>query len=375
VSTSYTSGFGEPACQDPREFGGKAAGLAGLTAAGLPVAPGFAVGAAAYRAFVEESGLRAVVAAALPARLDDDRRRRAAAGQIAQQLARAPVPDAVATAIRERYRRLCAETGEADVAVAVRSSATAEDSATASFAGEFESWLDVATAEDVVAHVHRCWGSAFTARALGYARAAGLDPAGIEMAVVVQKMVRARAAGVMFTVSPVTGDRSRIAIEASWGLGCAVVGGEVTPDRWVVEKVGLTVADRTPGDKRIEYRRGNEPIAVEPARWARPCLTDDQVIALARLGKQIERAQRCPQDVEFAIAEDLPAGRDLVLLQRRPETTWSARPHVPRFAAAHGLTSWISDAVTGGGGTRTLAPVAGPSSGDHSHGTDHEDTA
>ncbi len=350
MSAVYTSGFGEPACRDPREFGGKAAGLAGLMAAGLPVPPGFAIGAAAYRAFLDESGLRAVVATALAAAPDDDRSGGDAAGQIARHLAVAPVPEAVAAAIRDRYQRLCDETGIAAVAVAVRSSATAEDSPTASFAGGFETWVDVTGAEDVVVHVRRCWSSVFAARAIGYARGNGMDPAGVEMAVVVQKTVRARAAGVMFTISPVTGDRSRIAIEASWGLGLAVVGGEVMPDRWVVDKVRLAIVGCTLGDKRIEYLRGDAAVDVDPARWARPCLTDDQVIALARLGKQVERQERAPQDIEFAVDGDLPAGEDLVLLQRRPETVWSARPHVPRFDTSHDLTTWISSAVTGGGG-------------------------
>jgi pyruvate,water dikinase len=362
VSAAYTSGFGEPAGQNPAEFGGKAAGLAGLAADGLPVAPGFAVGAAAFRAFLDGSGLRPVVAAALAAAPDDDAGRRCAAFDgIARRLAAAPVPAAVAAAIRERYRRLSAETGGAacagsvggagvggaGVEVAVRSSATAEDSAAASFAGGFETWVDVAGAENVVAHVRRSWCGLFSARTMAYAVDNGIDAAGIEMAVVVQKMVRARAAGVMFTISPVTGDRSRIVIEASWGLGLAVASGAVTPDRWVVDKVGLTVIERTPGDKRIEFRRGDRPVDVDPARWARLCLTDGQVLSLARLGREIERRQGRPQDVEFAIDGDLPAGRDLVLLQRRPETVWSTRPQAPRFDAGHGLTRWVSDAVAG----------------------------
>jgi pyruvate, water dikinase len=301
------SGLGEPACRDPREFGGKAAGLAGLAAAGLPVASGFAIGVTACRAF-----------------RDGDR-------------------EAVVTAIRDRYRRLCQETGDADLEVAVRSSATAEDSAAASFAGGFETWIGVAGADAVVEHVRRCWTSVGTARAVAYARDNGIDPAGIEMAVVVQRAVRARAAGVMFTISPATGDRSRIVIEASWGLGLAVVGGEVTPDRWVVDKVGTTVAACTPGDKRVEYRRGDAAVPVDPARWALPCLTDEQVVALARLGKEIERREGGPQDIEFAIEGDAP-----VLLQCRPETVWSGRPRVLRFDPGQNAIQWISAIAVGG---------------------------
>ncbi len=316
MNTAYTTGFDDPACRDASEFGGKAAGLAVMTAAGLPVAPGFAISAGAYRAFLRSSG--------------------------PLQRASAPVPDPVARAIRDRYQRLCAETGAA--AVAVRSSATAEDCAAASFAGRFGTWVDITGAADVIGHVRRCWGTLLDARAVGYARVNGMDPAAIEMAVVVQRMVRARVSGVMFTISPVTGDRSRIVIEASWGLGLAVVGGEVTPDRWIVDKVNLALVDYTPGDKRIEYRRGHSAVPVEPGRRTRPCLTGDQVIALARLGKETERLQRAPQDIEFAFAADEP-----VLLQLRPETVWSARPRVPRFDARHGVTRWISGAVSGAG--------------------------
>ncbi|MEO6504340.1 MAG: PEP/pyruvate-binding domain-containing protein [Jatrophihabitantaceae bacterium] len=352
----FTKEFDEPDCQDPREFGGKAAGLAGLSAAGLPVAPGFAIGAAAFRAFLDQSELRAAVAGALASENPD-----VAAGRLAGELASAPMPAAVAAEIARQYQRLCEQAGVVDLDVAVRSSATAEDSAAASFAGEFQTWVDVAGPEDVLAHVHRCWSSVFAARAIGYARKNGIDPAAVEMAVVVQKTVRADAAGVMFTISPVTGDRSRIVIEASWGLGLAVVGGEVTPDRWVIDKVGLSVLGFTPGDKRIEYRRGAAPVGVDPARWAQPCLSDAQVIALARLGKQIERQQGCPQDLEFAVEENRPAGEDLVLLQRRPETVWSARAHRPRFDAGHGVARWISGAVTGG---LRAVPAGGHSHGD-----------
>lgn len=355
-SAGYTRGFDEPDCLDPREFGGKAAGLAGLSTAGLPVAPGFAVGAAAYRAFLDESGLRGVLAAALASDDPDT-----AADRLRHELSVAPMPAGVAAEISLRYQRLCERADVADLDVAVRSSATAEDSAAASFAGEFQTWVDIAGTEDVLAHVHRCWSSVLAARAIGYARKNGVDPATVEMAVVVQQTVRARAAGVMFTISPVTGDRSRIAIEASWGLGLAVVGGEVTPDRWIVDKVGLNVLGFTPGDKRIEYRRGAEAVDVDPTRWAQPCLTEAQVIELARLGKQIERQQGCAQDVEFAVEEGRPAGQELVLLQRRPETAWSNRGRRPRFASGHGVTRWISGAVTG---SRGAVPAGGSSHGD-----------
>jgi pyruvate,water dikinase len=288
----FTRPLHDPACLDPAEAGGKAAGLAGLALAGLPVAPGFAVTVAAHDA--------------------------ALAG-------RGATPAAVASAVREAYRRLG---GGTDVPVAVRSSGTTEDGTTASLAGRYSTWLDVTGADAVVEHVRRCWSGAQEG-----------------MGVVVQRMVRARAAGVMFTVSPVTGDRSRIVVEAGWGLGLAVVGGEVTPDRWTVDKIGLTVLERVAGDKRVEYRRGHLAVAVPGARRSRLCLSDDEVVELAALGKRVEREQGRAQDVEFAFGEPSDGG-GLVLLQRRPETVWSNRTRPPRFAAEQGVTAWIGAAVT-----------------------------
>jgi pyruvate,water dikinase len=203
----------------------------------------------------------------------------------------------------------------------------------------------------------------FTGRALAYALDKGLSPLDIEMAVVVQKTVRARAAGVMFTLSPVTGDRSRIVLEASWGLGLSVVGGEVTPDRYTVDKIGLSVRERVPGDKRIEYRRGDTLVAVPEARWAQLCLSDEQVLALARLGKSLERLQKCPQDIEFAVDEDLPAGSDMVLLQCRPETIWSTKARAPAFDPSAGVLSMVTASVSGAPDRR-----ATPTDGGHRHG-------
>lgn len=340
MTPPYTSRLDEPACLDQQRFGGKAAGLARLAATGAPVAAGFAVATAAHRAFLVESGWDAPLDAALR---DGDGQ---AIRQITEQLARAPVPEPVAAAIGQGYQRLCDQAGAAHLEVAVRSSATVEDGTAASFAGAYRTWLQVAGAEAVISRVRDCWCGSLTPSALDYAGSRQIDPARVGMAVVVQQTVPALAAGVMLTVSPVTGDRSVIAIEASWGLGLAVVGGEVTPDRWTVDKVSLTVTGYTAGDKRIEYRRAAAPVAVEADRRARPCLSEEQVIGLARLGKRIERAYGGAQDIEFAVDPQRLPGQELVLLQCRPETVWSRRAPRPRFAAGQPLTSWVTDAVT-----------------------------
>jgi pyruvate,water dikinase len=346
----YTARLDEPGSLDAGTVGGKAVGLATMEAAGMPVPPGFAVTTAAYRAYLASPGLRRAVDDALaetsPARPGSVG---SAGRRIATALASAVVPGDVAAAITAEYAALCARAGVADLGVAVRSSATAEDSGDASFAGEFETRLDVVGAEAVVAQVRRCWNSVFSGRSIGYALERGLSPRDVEMAVVVQRTVRARVAGVMSTLSPVTGDRSRIVIEASWGLGPAVVGGEVTPDRYTVDKVGLTVCRRVPGDKRIEYHRGDAPEPVPEDRRRRLCLTDREAVTLAGLGRSLERLQQRPQDIEFAVDASLPEGADVVLLQCRPETVWADAPRPPAFPASAGVLAMVTASMSRAG--------------------------
>ncbi|KAE8765462.1 PEP/pyruvate-binding domain-containing protein [Georgenia thermotolerans] len=357
----YTLPFTDDACRDVRSVGGKAAGLADMVAAGLPVAPGFALAAEAYRHYLAQHGLVALVNEVLD-RLGRSRDQGAfekAAAQIAARLRTAELPDDVAEQVRTAYRRLCEDIGVPDVAVAVRSSATAEDSVGASFAGEFETWVDVVGEDAVLAHVRKCYESVFSARVMSYLAEKDISPHAIEMAVVIQKTVRARAAGVMFTLSPTSGDRSKVAIEASWGLGLAVVGGEVTPDRFLVDKVGLGIVERTPGRKLLEYRRGDAAVPVPAERQDLPCLSDDDITALAQLGKRLERLHGAPQDIEFALDEELPAGSDVILLQCRPETVWSSVPRKPAFDASAGMMSWITGSISG-------APTGGSAVG-HQH--------
>jgi pyruvate,water dikinase len=182
---------------------------------------------------------------------------------------------------------------------------------------------------------------------LSYLAEKEIDPHAIEMAVVVQKTVRARAAGVMFTLSPTSGDRSKIVLEASWGLGLSVVGGEVTPDRYMLEKIGLEVVLREAGHKHIEYRRGDAPQEVPEERRDVLCLSDAEVVALAAFGKQLERLHGSAQDIEFAVDEELPEGSNLVLLQCRPETVWSNAVRKPAFDASAGMMSWITGSISG----------------------------
>jgi pyruvate,water dikinase len=214
--------------------------------------------------------------------------------------------------------------------LAVRSSATAEDTIGASFAGQQETFLWIVGVEAVLRHVLRCWASLFSAQAIAYRGRLQTPPDDLAMAVVVQNMVAAEAAGVMMTLDPLTGDRSTITIEAAYGLGTAVVNGEVTPDRFCVDKAQLSIAMCATGDKPLAYRFDARAQAVAPepvdrSLRTRACVADEEVIELARLGKRMEAVMGRPQDIEWAIGPGTGGPRDLFLLQARPETIWSKR--------------------------------------------------
>lgn len=321
--------------------GGKGYGLAVMAQAGIPVSPGFIVTTDTYRQYLEHSGLRNRISEAVASvdrtsikALDETARR------IAAWFDDVALPDHLRQTLGEAYGQLCRAVNVVDVSVAVRSSATAEDSEGASFAGEYETFIGMRGLEQVELHLRRCWASAFTARALIYAGKNDLDPMAVDMAVVVQKTVSARASGVMFTISPVSGDRSRVVIEAAYGLGLGVVGGDVTPDRYVVAKIEGQVVEHVVGDKHVEYLTGDAPTPVAPERRAQLCLSDVEVLALAKIGKRLERMHEAPQDIEFAIDRDLPAGDNIVLLQCRPITVQPSarrtreRDPLARFASS-----------------------------------------
>ena len=344
---SFTFRFEDEGCSDARFVGGKGRSLGEMTAAGYPGPPGFAVSASAYRRFLDQDNLRRDIAAQLE-RLNprDYTAIEGASERIGILVAASQLPRDVADKIREGYAELCELTGTDDVSVAVRSSGTAEDSSADSFAGEFETWVDIRGIDDVLTHVHRCYTSVYAPRVLRYALERGIDLSVIEMAVVIQKTVRARTAGVMFTLDPISGDRSRVVLEANWGLGLSVVGGEVTPDRFTVNKVGLGVQARVLGDKRVEYRRGDSSVEVPEERRDQLSLSDDEVVALAELGKRLEKRNGGPQDIEFAVDEELPAGANLLLLQCRPETVWSGVERAPAFDPKEKMMSWITSSIT-----------------------------
>ncbi len=304
--------------------GGKAAGLWELLRRRLPVPPGFVVTTEAYREFVRSEGLEREIRRWVEQARGSVEGQLEASQQIRTLFTQCRPPEFLVQEVGQAYAQL----GEPPVAV--RSSAVGEDATTASFAGEHESYLWVCGCEQVAAAVLRCWASLFSPQALSYFAHLRVDPTEAAMGVVVQHMVDAEVAGVMITLDPVTGDPSQVTVEASYGLGLAVVGGEVTPDRFAVDKVTLEVRSARPGNKSVAYRYDPTQgrvvaFPVPPEQACELCLRPEQVQEIAWMGKQLERELGRPQDVEWALDGQ---GR-LYLVQTRPETVWSNRVRAP----------------------------------------------
>jgi len=334
---------------DRPAVGGKAAALGELTAAGLPVPPGFAVTTGAFRCLLREAdpdgALTRRVALLAPG---DHAAIEAATADLRAHILHAPLPAGVREEITACYQALggapAGPVGNGDaggIPVAVRSSATGEDSAAASYAGLQDTYLWVDGAAAVAGHVRRCWASLYSVESVSYRRHQGLPEDGLAMGVVVQAMLDPRCAGVMFTRSPVTGDPSVVVVEASWGLGSALVSGDVTPDSYVVSKVTGDVLRRTVAAKLRSHRRdpagpGVRVHDVDPERRRVPCLHDEEIRALAALGRRVSEHYGSAQDIEWAITAPAPGGdpptgrpHSIHVLQSRPETVWSARQAGP----------------------------------------------
>jgi len=266
--------------------GGKGANLGELTRAGLPVPPGFVVTASAYLEALDVAGVRADLRErASRADTFDDAALETLVSDLRDLVHKAGIPDALRGEVLDAYHRL----GDHEF-VAVRSSATAEDSATTSFAGMNETFTNVRGEDELLARIVDCWASLFGGRVLAYRATQGVtdEPA---IAVVVQRMVNSDCSGVMFTVDPSTGDTSRVVIEGAFGLGEVVVGGQVEPDTYVVAKDGPTILDTRVGSKTFQIVRGpdgrDQRIDNDPETAARRVLRDDQVLELAELARRV----------------------------------------------------------------------------------------
>jgi len=322
---------------DAGQVGPKMARLGQLAADGWRVPDGYAVTAGALDGW-------------LPAAARDELDRLFAApatgpGELAELTGRAralaesqPLPSWLADAVAAAHGRLAVRTGrDAALRVAVRSSAVSEDGQAASFAGQYETYLGVSGVDDVLLHVRRCWASGFSAHALAYRRRFG-GPAPVrasDLAVGVLELVDARSAGVAFTLDPVTGDRGVCVVEGNWGFGESVVSGQVTPDHWTVDRASgrvltartgakLTWAAVNPADGRVVLSPLPDDLT------GRACLSEEEVRYICERATAIEAAAGgMPQDVEWAVARDLPFPDSVFFLQHRPETTWTGGPAAP----------------------------------------------
>lgn len=327
-------------------LGGKFSALAKMTKAGISVPRGFGITTAAYRHFLISAGLA-----------DEASRLRAAAAwldfseieeftaNLRQAIFTAQLPPDLEEEIRINYLRFEQITGVSEIPVAVRSSGESEDLAEASFAGLYETHLWICGIEAVLKHVRACWASMFGNAVLSYRRKgeAPISKGDSAICVGIQQMVQARAAGVIFTLDPLHRDRSKIVLEACWGLGEGVVKGDITPSQFILDKVTFEIIKRRVSPQLMEYRFDSEAGAValapiEPERQSEVCITDDEIERLATLAKRVEAESGVPQDIEWAVNQ---AG-EVWILQARPETIgerWTASRVVsaPKSPVAHVL--------------------------------------
>jgi len=327
-SSEIIGWFADIGLSDRPTVGGKGGSLGELTRANIPVPPGFVVRTAAFERFLgaleKEEPIRAEVEA-----LESDQTEKilALSQRLRSRIESTPLPDDVNLQILAAYSELCGV--GSNPPLAVRSSATTEDAADASFAGLQDTYLWTIGAEATLRCVRSCWASLYSLPSISYRRKRGMPESGVAMAVVVQGMVNANKAGVMFTRSPLTGDRSVITIEAAWGLGSSVVSGEVTPDRFVVAKITGEISVREISDKHVQHLPApgggvQEEETPEEMRRA-ACLSDSEILALKEIARNVERHYGRPQDIEWAIDH---AGQ-ILLLQSRPETVWSSKERAP----------------------------------------------
>jgi pyruvate,water dikinase len=334
-----------------RRIGGKCIGLAALARAKAPVSPGFVVTTDAFDEMMEVDELEGEIASILST-LDVENFENSSfvSRQIADAIARRKMPADMERAIRAAYARLGSD-ADRRAAVAVRSSGTGEDLPDASFAGQGDTYLGVVGADEVIDKVKRCWASLYSARAMAYREQNGVGHLDVQMAVAVQAMVEARSAGVAMTLDPANGDRSKIIIESTWGLGETLVSGEVTPDHFLVDKVMLIPVTRRISEK--DHELVVDPVTrhavhrrVPDERRNAPSISDVELLAIARAAKTIERAFRCPQDIEWAIDEKRVESGGVVILQSRPETVWSKKKaEAPKPATAFGVSAVLGALV------------------------------
>ena len=313
--------------------GGKNASLGEMIHAALPVPFGFAVTAFSYERYIQEKKIAEQIYKIILETVtnpNDPRQYDTASKKIRELMDKTPMPKDIDIAIRNAYSELNKRFALKDTFVAVRSSATAEDLPDASFAGQQETYLNVKGADDLIDKVIKCWSSLFTPRAIFYRTEKGFAHEKVFISVGVQKMVNSRAAGVMFTINPVTGNRDEIIIEGNFGLGETVVSGAVNPDDFVVDKNSLIIKERRISRKTVKFVRDPKTgktvhLDIPEAEQKLVCISDVEINKLTELAKRIEKHYGKPMDIEWAIDQDLSFPENMMLVQARPETVFGTK--------------------------------------------------
>ena len=338
------------------KVGGKNANLGEMIKGGFNIPHGFGLTVGCFKEFLAQGDIGSEIYGTL-SRLDpEDTVSIDKASQHIRTLSEsAGMPAVIEKLVKDYHKTLSQRYGTIDVPTAVRSSATAEDLPGASFAGQQDTYLWVRR-DKLITAIIRCWASLFTPRAISYRIKMGFPHEKVLMSIGVQKMVDAKAAGVTFTLNPLTGDRSKIIMEGNWGLGESVVSGSVTPDEWVVDKVTLEIIKSTIASKTIEHivdQHGEVRVINIPSeRQTAPCLTREEVIELAKIGREVEQHYGSPQDIEWAIDRDLPFPDRIFMLQTRPETVWSLRKAEQKLGTRGATSKHITDILISMGGGR-----------------------
>ncbi len=331
------SRFAEIGIQDWPAVGGKGASLGELARAGIRVPPGCVVTTSAFERFLFAIDPAGTIRREIDQLEANDHAACTRIGAEARaQFEAATLPEDLQEAIAVHYQELREQNSGIGIPepVAIRSSATSEDSSDASFAGLQDTYLWVRGVDSVIEHVRKCWASLYAVESVMYRRRLKLPEHGLAMGVVIQRMIDSQCSGVMFTRSPNTGDRSVVVVEASWGLGSAIVSGEVPPDKYVVGKITSEVINRTVSRKMRQHRPNSagagvldEEVPADQQNAA--CVCDDELHALVDIAKRVERHYGCAQDIEWAIARDRAPGENVFVLQSRPETVWTAKDAAP----------------------------------------------
>ena len=331
--------------------GKKCANLGELTRAGFHVPPGFALSVGAYDRFTKETEVTERLLDFLKSFQGDgenvaDTPKFDAASKEMRNIAEStPMPADMEETIRSYYNELCKMTGKENLFVATRSAGPV------SHPGQYETYLNVSGAEDVVKNVARVWSSTFNTRSIIARARLGLplhyDPIGVA----VLTMVDAKAAGVIFTVNPLNGDESKAAIEASFGFGEAVVSGNVNPDRYLVDKITFEIDERVVSDKGAEFAYNPETREMEykelpPDMRKLPCLEDREILELTKIAKKVEAHFGCPQDIEYSISASLDFPESIFLVQARPESVWAKKKREPVLGKKTGWDLLFEKATT-----------------------------